>query len=143
MAGNPPIKVYQYNKDGKFLKMFDSIQDVRKEYYKEDSGKRPFFRFKSLYTILPDNTIVCKEKVGREFVKHVFKRLSNPFVRLDETSPLIKLFNIDNKVIATFKDIMIASKLTGISYRTIYAQLNTGKKIRKEATNFLLFEYSK
>jgi hypothetical protein len=146
MSGRPKQKRYQYDESGKFIKVYESEADCRKEYYNYSKGKYPFFRkskevFSLDYHILPDNTFLFKERVGRDGVRELKKRLTDDFINLKEDKPLIRCLNRDNKVIATFKDIYIANKLTKIPVGIIYHSLNRKSNSGKETIRNITFEY--
>lgn len=145
MSGRPKQVRYQYSKDGKFLNQFDSETDVRKKYYSNDKGKRPLFGTKGYikeYHILPDNTFLTKERIGRTGIREINKRIdSKLFLDIDNNDTKIKVFNLDNKIIASFVSIKIASKMTNIPFGTIYSQLKDDRG--KFTHSGLIFKYDK
>jgi hypothetical protein len=122
MAGKPAIKIFQYSNEGKYIKTFNSISEIHREYFND--SKYPFFvGVQNILEKLPDNTIICKERLGRDKIKAILRRLSNPFILKDDRSNSneIEVLNVDKIVIATFFNISMASKLLNISANSIHA----------------------
>lgn len=139
MSGRPKQRVYEYSKDGKFLGTYESQAEARGKYYPNDIGKRPLFEYDD-YHILNNENVLCRERLGRTGIKRLYKRLNNQFIT-DETEP-IKVINLDNEVIARFKNIRIAYRITNVPYGTIHSQLNSKKKVDPYFTKEgLLFRY--
>ena len=133
MSGRPKNRVYQYDKDGMFLQTFECENDIRKKYYQTDKGKRPLFTNTTKYVnikyhILPDETLLFKERIGRTGVKEFNKRLNDEFLKLSTKNKTVRVFNLDNKEIARFINMNIASKMTGIPIGTIHHSLYDGKQ---------------
>ena len=137
--GKEKVKVYQYNKDGKFIKEWDSQTELRSKYYSKNKGKYPIFRKdfrpKDLVefniSILPDETLVSDEKIGRIGILKFIKRYENSYINRQARSGKysdnrINIYDLDNNKIAEFKDIDICSKLTGQTYNKVYNKLCRG-----------------
>ena len=43
MSGKPPIKIYEYDNKGCFIRQFETLADARKHHYSDDKGLRPLF----------------------------------------------------------------------------------------------------
>ena len=136
MSGRPKQNVFQYDTNGKFIKSYECINDARKRYYFNDKGKRPMFTEKD-YHVLPDNTYLVTERIGRDAIKLLVKKSKSEFIKINEEKT-IKLFNLDNREIARFASISIAHKLTNIPISTIFHQVNDGKGFTKTD---LIFKY--
>lgn len=138
MAGRAKIPIYQYTDDGKFLKKWDCINDVRKHYFPDDIGVRPMFGQEYMgVSPLPDDTWIAKSRVGKEGLRKILYRRSSPFVdghgkrgTGEVGSRGIVVTNLDNQVMATFQNPYIMSKLTGISTGSIYSGLKSGNHNR-------------
>lgn len=149
MSGRPKQKAYHYDNNGKFIKEYSCMNEIRQEYYSSDSGKRPLFRTNARnqdgsykivekdYIQLPDNTFVTKSRVGRIGIKDIKRRINNPFLGIEERT--IEAYNLDNKIVATFKGLKIAANLTNIPYGTIVSQLEKGQG--KFSDRGLIFKY--
>ena len=138
MAGRKKLKIYQYNLSGKFIQTYESISRLRQVYFSDDNGKRPIFRNKN-YAVLSDNTIISTNKIGREGVREIIKRINNPYLTLGNKIQEIEVYNLDSIKIATFASINIASKITNISNTTLHHRLERGCKHGN--TDGLYFKY--
>jgi hypothetical protein len=129
MSGRTKQKVYQYeyNTYGKFIKSYDSISEVRRIYFFKDSGKRPLLANNTSYKILSDNTIISKERIGREGVVNIIKRENNKYINLGNLIKPVKVYNLDNKLIAEFISPTLTSKIMNIPLPTLYHKLNNSK----------------
>jgi hypothetical protein len=131
-------KVYQYDQEGKFIKEWSSQSSVRAYYYSDKRGKYPIFRndlkgaarLRSGLSFLPDGTIVTRKKIGKTGVMIYMRRYNNPYVERclrhsEHVDSIIEVYNLDNEKIAEFKDVDIASKMTGRSYSSIHSKVNS------------------
>lgn len=123
MSGKPKQKVYEYTQTGKFVRTYDSQAEAREVNFSNVKGKKPVFQYKE-HRLLDNGNVLVKERIGRDAIKSLLRRESNEFLK-DYKSPKVKLLNLDNKVIATFKNTNIASKLTGIPESTIANQISS------------------
>lgn len=145
MSGRPKQKRYQYDRNGRFIREFESESDCRREYYSNITGKYPMFnrngvKFDREYHILPDDTFLFKERVGRVGVRDLKRRLdSKEFLNINFKEPRIKCLNLDNKVVATFANINIAHKMTNIPIGTIWHSLKA-RQTNSSSRN-LIFKY--
>lgn len=137
MAGREKIKIFEYSKDGKFLKEYESISELRNKYFSNDRGKRPLIR-KNEYSTLPNGNYISTYRLGRDKIEFLNRRSKSKFINIKKSNSIIECYNLDNIKIATFVDINIASKLTNIPLTTIYHQLNNGKGTPKKD---LIFKY--
>jgi hypothetical protein len=133
MSGRPANKTYQYTTEGVFLQEYASESEVRSKYYSERKGKKPLFTRITNYTkieyhLLPDNTYLFKERIGRVGVRSFNKRLNDEFIKLSSYNKAVKVYNLDNKEIARFVNMTIASKMTNIPIGTIHHSLYDGKQ---------------
>ena len=72
MSGRNKIAVYQYDRNGKFIEKYDSLAVVRGKYYGNYIGKFPIFGRIKDYHLLPDGTILFKERIYRDNVITIF-----------------------------------------------------------------------
>lgn len=133
MSGREKIKVYQYDREGKFLASYQSLAEVRATYYSEVKGKLPLFRNEADYHLLPDNSILFKTRTYRDDVVTMIHRIENLLIFKKEDVRPVDVFNMDGEWIATFVNMKVAVILTGIPYHKIYCYLNrkTGDKLPK------------
>lgn len=142
MSGRPKIKVYEYQKDGKFVKAYDCINDARREYWPNDRGQRPLFKNGTYvydFVKLPNGNILLQNRMYRDHIKKMIKRSESPWIDESNDNRYIQVLNMDGEQIATFKNIRIAGKMTNISDKTIYQSLNNNKGCIGK--NGLLFKY--
>jgi len=141
MSGRPKQKRYEYDQNGKFIKQFECENDIRKQYYSKDVGKRPLFggnKYNYDYHILKNNNIIVKERIGRIGIKNLLRRINNDFVNISNEKK-INVYNLDNKIVASFINMNIAAKMTGIPLQTIHSQVNRGKGYSTDRG--LIFKY--
>lgn len=150
MSGRPKQKRYEYNQEGKFIREYECENDIRKEYYSQDKGKRPLFgttrtnykgktySYTYLYHILKNNNIIVKERIGRIGIKNLLRHINNDFVNISNKKK-INVINLDNEIIASFVNINIASKMTNIPLSTIHSQLTKSKGFSTDRG--LIFKY--
>lgn len=133
MSGREKIKVFQYNRVGRFIRSYQSISEVRDLYYPDTVGKYPMFVKNEEYHLLPDDTIVVKHRIYRDDVVKMFYRMDNPLIFTENDIDPIDVFNMDGDLIATFINPRTASILTGFSDASIYSSLNrrTGMNMPK------------
>lgn len=124
-AGRPKIPVFQYNKDGRFIQKWNCMNDVRREYYGE--AQQPMFVQNRPYHVLPDNTMLVKERVGRKEIFRLYERINNPLIVPEHRLKPLEILNIDGDVVAAFANIKVLLTLTNIKPSTVYNHLNTLK----------------
>lgn len=117
MSGRPPIKVHQYDENGKFIQSYNCMNDAREKYYNDTAY--PMFRGTIISKLheLPDGTFLCKSRLGRYGVRFEVARLRNDLLTyglkaLDEP---IEILNIDGRIIGEFKNVYLASRVMGIT----------------------------
>ncbi len=149
MSGRPKQKAYHYDNNGKFIKEYSCIDDIRKEYYSSDIGMRPLFKinvripgggYKIVvkdYIELPDKTFATISRIGRAGIRDINKRINNPFI--NNENKLFDILNLDNEIIATFSNIKVASVLLNKSISSIHSRLN--KKGIIDSSDGLTFKY--
>lgn len=148
MSGRPKNKVYHYTEDGKFIKVFNCENDVKREYYPNTNrplfvrqssnkdGKKYYYNYETIQLL--DNTIISKIRIGREGVRDFIKKSKSPFTNIQDNERIIEAYNLDNKVIATFKGLHVASKMTNIPASTIHHQVTRNSK---HTQSDLIFRY--
>lgn len=122
MSGKAKQKVYQYTAQGKFIQEFESETSAAIRCY---GSKRPLFQTKDYHLTI--NTILVKEKIGRDAVKKLFRKINSPFITTRSDDKIIECLNLNNEVIATYKGLHIASLLSNVAKATIFNQLKNNK----------------
>lgn len=138
-AGKEKVKLYHYDKNGKFLKEYESQAELRNKYYSNIKGKRPLFRTKRSeynYDILPDGSFYSTYRIGRDKLLQYEKIINSKFVdTLHRDDKIVIVYNILGLEIARFKNMQIASLMTNIRVSHIYKDCIHGKnKQLKELT---------
>lgn len=126
MAGREKIKCYHYDSNGKFIKIYNSINEIRDEYFNDLNGKMPLFRNNALYQPLPDGSLVCKMRLGRDEIRRIFVVENNPIVNIksSKTSDIpIEVLNITGAKIASFANKKVMQLLTGMTINSINSLL--------------------
>jgi len=126
-------KVYHYGSSGTFIQEFQSETEASKYMY---NNKRPLFQTTN-YHLIGTMSILLKERIGRDAVKKLFKKINSPYITIRANEKSVECLNLNNEVIATYKGAHIASLLSGVSRTTIEHQLKTCKNTNKD----LFFRY--
>jgi hypothetical protein len=133
MSGRAKQKVYLYGESGIFIREFQSEVEAATHFY---GSKRPLFQKKE-HHLIGDYGILLKERIGRDNVKKLFRKINSPFITTRANEKPVECLNLNNEVIATYKGAYIASLLSNVPKTTIYHQLETGKYAKHD----LFFRY--
>jgi hypothetical protein len=143
MPGRPKKRVYEYDRNGKFLRTYDSQQEVFDAYY--EGKKRPLIREGKEFAVTPAGTYVSNYRIGREKLR-VLNRIENSkyVAQANEKRVPEDCYNLAGERIASFRSVCMASRLTGISLKTISAACESNPQIYKKYSkkHDLLFRYS-
>tara|TARA_R110000744_G_scaffold344063_3_gene449310 strand:+ start:92 stop:529 length:438 start_codon:yes stop_codon:yes gene_type:complete len=142
MSGRPKQKVYQYDSKGKYIKTWDCKRDVIREYYPNDKGLRPLLSRNPTETLKRDSTVISLSKIGRIGTLEFLKRKNNPYVDRSAgggavSDKGVEVYNLDNDMIASFKDWDIASKMMKIGKGSLWGKIQETSGFD---TNGLLFK---
>lgn len=146
-AGLEKQPLYLYNSDGSFNKEYESKAEFLKEYYPKDKSKRPVLdksrskRALYNYDLLYDNKFISSFRIGRENLRKYEAIVTCQYCHKEKTDKTIIAFNRLNEKIATFKNLRLASKFTGVDSATIHNQCNNGKSIKINTKTGLRFKY--
>jgi hypothetical protein len=127
MSGRPKQRIYQYDIDGKFIQMYNSISEVKLKYF--NNTQYPIFQSNKEYEFLEDSYFF-KEKVGREKVRETHAIENSRFIskkKLIKAFP-IEVYNLKGELLATFTSEFAMTVLTNISRGTVWNQLNNNRK---------------
>lgn len=143
MSGKIKQKVYQYDLEGKFIKTFESIKELQITLFPGVKGiKNPFLSYNNgkkyvKSQVLINNNILSLNKIGKSQVIKEFKKVNSPYISSVKDNKTVQCLNLNNEIIAEFKNAHFASLLTGIDRTTIFHQLKSGKFSKKD----LFFKY--
>jgi len=140
---NTKKKVYQYTKEGKFLKQWDCKRELVLHYFPQYNGNHPVLRNNDVEYLKQDNTVIAITRIGRDRVLEFVKRKLNPYVNRPKgggeiSDKGVEVLNMDNEVIATFKDYDIAYKMLNIPKGTLFNRLQKAKRFGKDGLLFKL-----
>lgn len=138
MAGREKQKQYQYSKEGKFLKEYESLAKVLEKYNK---SKGNFYGEKS-YRLMEDETIICQNRPGREAIKRIYRIENCPFCNtLNKNSKIIEVYNLLGRKIAEFESLELVCKMTGVDQSTVFSRATKGNKTLTKNGNDLIYKY--
>jgi len=146
MSGRAPHKVYEYDFEGNYLQSYANIQLVRVKYYSEDQGSRPIFVKQEMgedYHITFNNTILIKNRIGRENIVFLLRRIQSQYSYLSEWEDRpVEVYNIRGELLAEFPNALTASRLMPqISYNLIMKHLRSPRRARYHKSLDLTFKY--
>ena len=134
MAGREKIKCYEYDLQGKYIREYESIQEVRDKFYPNDKGKRPIIFNKEGYFKIENYGFIANHKIGRDTLR-INERIKNSkycnYKSLDDEKE-IEIYNLKGEKIAEFKNLYLISILTNIPKNTIISQINDSCKKRQK-----------
>lgn len=142
-SGREKVKMYQYDSKGKYLRSYESLQEVRDEYYSLDKGKKPLLLRGYKYGVLPDDTYISNYKIGRDELLRQERVRNCPFCHKDKRSKKFSVYNLVGERIAGFSSIFVASKLLDVPHVVIHTRLNSRASVRKSLPqkDNLIFKY--
>lgn len=124
-AGRPDIKIHHYDESGNFIKTFPNQKEVFNEYYGGKTGQ--LFDDNKQFKELPDKTIICKERLGRDGIK-ILKRIYNSKYCYKQTeSRPFSIYNLLGEKIYSFSGIDAYIRLTGATKSNIKEILENNK----------------
>ena len=137
--GRFKIKVYQYSNIGKYLRSWESMAEIRNYYFSHISGKMPLFKTDDTTMVLPDGTILSKQKIGRVGVDEFLRKKDNPYLnsyKLQNNNKVL-IYNLNNELIAEFNNHKICTNLLNISNNDLLRKL----KRQSVGKDGLIFKY--
>ena len=148
MPGLEKIKIYEYNKKGKFIQEFNSMAAFRASHYPTILSKPIFLKsYKGIkYQLTPNDTLAFQERPGREFTVLLYKITKSKYCNLNKSNidgKPVQVLNLKQEVLAEFKSIVVASLLIpSISKVTMDGQIKRNKNFIKHfGSRELIFRY--
>ena len=131
-SGKEKIKIYHYDKSGNYIKTFESLSELRKEYFPHDVGKRPLCRGikwnKFKYDTLEDGTHYSNHRIGRDHIRKFEKAYnSNLCMKNDYNKPVI-MYNLLHEPVAVFNNEYIAAETVKIPVNRVQYDCKNSKQ---------------
>ena len=152
MSGKPPMKIYEYDNKGCFIRQFETLADARKYHYSDDKGLRPVFASKKNILfgfkihVTPSDTILINGRPGKSKIHLMYRIYKSNLCNISESKfkdkPII-MYNLKDEVIAEFANVKIAKEILDNSkypHQTRNYQLNYRTNDDKD-TNKLKVDY--
>lgn len=140
MSGRVPVKIYQYSLDGKYLRTFNTMIEAFNYYY-DNGTKGRLMENNATIRLMPDDTVICKDRIGRDRIRKEVKILNSKycgFYNSSHANRSFSIYNLKNEKLATFNNIQVCSVLTGIDQSTINSALSRSTNASKGE---LVFRY--
>lgn len=131
MAGRVPIKIFEYNRDGKHIRTFQNMSLCRDFHFSDIDGKIPILRFKRVdinYGLTREGNYLVKERLGRQRIKYI-RRLHESEYCTDliiRKHRIVQVFNLEGVLLLEARNSNVLTKLTSIPQGTISSQLSHG-----------------
>ena len=144
MSGKAPIKIFEYDRDGKYIRTFQNMTLCRDFHFSDIDGKIPILRFKRVgidYGLTKEGNYLVKERLGRQRLKYL-KRLHESEYCTDlitKRHKIIQVFNLEGVLLLEARNLIVLTKLINILHGTISQQLNHG--VQSVPKGEFLFRY--
>ena len=137
MAGKVPIKIFEYNRDGKHIRTFQNMSLCRNFHFADIDGKIPILRFKKVgieYGLTKDGNYLVKERLGRARLKYLRRLHESEYCTdlITRRHRIIQVFNLEGVLLLEARNLNIIEKLTKIPRETAWHQLKNNKGYAKE-----------
>jgi hypothetical protein len=145
MPGKKPIKVYQYEDTGKYVRNFASLSDCRAVLWPEIKGKKPILVLERLglrYSKTPTGGYVFEQRVPRDTIQHI-RRIENSIYCskvITDREKIIQVFNLEGTLLLEARNINVLVKMTGVDDVTVLNQL-AGKGPMKSKSSGFFYKY--
>ena len=116
-----------------------------KAYYPKDVGIRPLFSSIITRQLPADDTVVSLSRIGRAGVNEYIKRKKNPYVDRPQgggfiSGKAVEVYDLDSKLIASFKDADIAAKMLNMTASSIYNRFHSPARHGRDGLMFKLIK---
>lgn len=137
-AGRPRLKIYQYDKDFKYMRSYESQVEIFNKYY--DGKKGELFRNKE-YKELPDGTYVATYRIGRDGLKYWSKIYNSVYCSKNITDKPFSAYNYLGEKVATFANVRVYSAITNQNSNIIQCRLHENRKSFESSWDGLTYKY--
>ena len=129
MSGKAPIKIFEYDRDGKYIRTFRNMSLCRDFHFADIDGKIPILRFKRIsieYGLTKDGNYLVKERLGRQRVKYLRRLHESEYCTdlITRRHRIIQVFNLEGVLLIEARNLNVLVKLTNIPQGTISKQLS-------------------
>ena len=134
MSGRAPIKIFEYNRDGKHIRTFQNMSLCRSFHFSDIDGKIPILRFKRVgieYGLTKDENYLVKERLGKQRIKYLRRLHESEYCTdlITRRHRIIQVFNLEGVLLLEARNATILNKLVCIPQGTISQQLSRGLQI--------------
>ena len=129
MAGKAPIKIFEYDRDGKYIRTFQNMTLCRDFHFSDIDGKMPILRFKKVninYGLTKEGNYLVKERLGRQRLKYIRRLHESEYCTdlIAKKHKIIQVFNLEGVLLLEARNATILNKLVCIPQGTISQQLS-------------------
>ena len=131
MAGRVPIKIFEYDRDGKYIRTFQNMTLCRDFHFSDIDGKIPILRFKRVgidYGLTKEGNYLVKERLGKQRLKYIRRLHESEYCTdlITKRHKIIQVFNLEGILLLEARNLIVLTKLTNIPQTTISQQLSRG-----------------
>ena len=131
MSGREPIKIFEYDRDGKYIRTFQNMTLCRDFHFSDIDGKIPILRFKRVgieYGLTKDGNYLVKERLGKQRIKYLRRLHESEYCTdlITRRYRIIQVFNLEGVLLIEARNLNVLVKLTNIPQGTISKQLSRG-----------------
>ena len=144
MSGRAPIKIFEYDRDGKYIRTFQNMTLCRDFHFSDIDGKIPILRFKRVgidYGLTKEGNYLVKERLGKQRLKYIRRLHESEYCTdlITKRHKIIQMFNLEGVLLLEARNLNVLVKLTNIPQGTISQQLNHG--VQSVPKGEFLFRY--
>ena len=131
MSGKAPIKIFEYDRDGKYIRTFQNMTLCRDFHFSDIDGKIPILRFKRVgidYGLTKEGNYLVKERLGKQRLKYIRRLHESEYCTdlITRRHRIIQVFNLEGVLLLEARNLNVLTKLTNILQGTISQQLSRG-----------------
>ena len=131
MSGKAPIKIFEYDRDGKYIRTFQNMTLCRDFHFSDIDGKIPILRFKRVdidYGLTKEGNYLVKERLGKQRLKYIRRLHESEYCTdlITKRHRIIQIFNLEGVLLLEARNLNVLTKLTNILQGTISQQLSRG-----------------
>ena len=144
MSGRAPIKIFEYDRDGKYIRTFQNMTLCRDFHFSDIDGKIPILRFKRVgidYGLTKEGNYLVKERLGKQRLKYIRRLHESEYCTdlITKRHKIVQMFNLEGVLLLEARNLNVLAKLTNILHGTISQQLNHG--VQRVPKGEFLFRY--